>query len=119
MPKARRGEAAEVYAATVSVSRGTSDPAPTGPQTTVPSAGGSGERSSNRFGDPGRRRPRIGRGGHRPTDHEPARAFARSEEHTSELQSLRHLVCRLLLEKKKPQYRDDNATNNKSENAEP
>src|SRR5947199_7424635 len=29
--------------------------------------------------------------------------FARSEEHTSELQSLRHLVCRLLLEKKKKQ----------------
>src|SRR5436853_4064124 len=28
-------------------------------------------------------------------------ATARSEEHTSELQSLRHLVCRLLLEKKK------------------
>src|SRR5258705_9987430 len=27
----------------------------------------------------------------------------RSEEHTSELQSLRHLVCRLLLEKKKHQ----------------
>src|SRR5438045_7149530 len=27
-------------------------------------------------------------------------ALARSEEHTSELQSLRHLVCRLLLEKK-------------------
>src|SRR5437899_8398637 len=27
-------------------------------------------------------------------------SFARSEEHTSELQSLRHLVCRLLLEKK-------------------
>src|SRR5947199_378400 len=27
--------------------------------------------------------------------------FTRSEEHTSELQSLRHLVCRLLLEKKK------------------
>src|SRR5215472_19368847 len=27
----------------------------------------------------------------------------RSEEHTSELQSLRHLVCRLLLEKKKYQ----------------
>src|SRR5262245_65097335 len=26
--------------------------------------------------------------------------IARSEEHTSELQSLRHLVCRLLLEKK-------------------
>src|SRR5262245_50037557 len=29
------------------------------------------------------------------------RTIARSEEHTSELQSLRHLVCRLLLEKKK------------------
>src|SRR5258705_488638 len=29
------------------------------------------------------------------------RIFLRSEEHTSELQSLRHLVCRLLLEKKK------------------
>src|SRR5437899_3988496 len=28
-------------------------------------------------------------------------ASSRSEEHTSELQSLRHLVCRLLLEKKK------------------
>src|SRR5262245_64876750 len=28
-------------------------------------------------------------------------AHKRSEEHTSELQSLRHLVCRLLLEKKK------------------
>src|SRR5262245_62282048 len=29
------------------------------------------------------------------------RGTPRSEEHTSELQSLRHLVCRLLLEKKK------------------
>src|SRR5437870_8164922 len=29
----------------------------------------------------------------------------RSEEHTSELQSRGHLVCRLLLEKKKPQGR--------------
>src|SRR5258705_1532422 len=29
------------------------------------------------------------------------RDIHRSEEHTSELQSLRHLVCRLLLEKKK------------------
>src|SRR2546429_2444131 len=28
----------------------------------------------------------------------------RSEEHTSELQSRLHLVCRLLLEKKKKQY---------------
>src|SRR3712207_7767273 len=29
-------------------------------------------------------------------------AVARSEEHTSELQSRQYLVCRLLLEKKKP-----------------
>src|SRR3712207_7772616 len=36
---------------------------------------------------------RAGRGG--PRDH------ARSEEHTSELQSRQYLVCRLLLEKKK------------------
>src|SRR5262245_63226648 len=33
---------------------------------------------------------------------------ARSEEHTSELQSLRHLVCRLLLEKKKKRPRETN-----------
>src|SRR5947199_2348921 len=32
------------------------------------------------------------------------RTASRSEEHTSELQSLRHLVCRLLLEKKKPSH---------------
>src|SRR5262245_62349610 len=31
---------------------------------------------------------------------QPAIGYLRSEEHTSELQSLRHLVCRLLLEKK-------------------
>src|ERR1039458_3131874 len=31
----------------------------------------------------------------------PVDRSTRSEEHTSELQSLRHLVCRLLLEKKK------------------
>src|SRR5689334_23432845 len=34
-----------------------------------------------------------------------AGADARSEEHTSELQSQFHLVCRLLLEKKKEQSR--------------
>src|SRR5690554_7752245 len=33
--------------------------------------------------------------------HPPAPAVSRSEEHTSELQSRPHLVCRLLLEKKK------------------
>src|SRR5262245_5120311 len=35
-------------------------------------------------------------------------ARIRSEEHTSELQSLRHLVCRLLLEKKKKQKTEQN-----------
>src|SRR2546422_4313617 len=33
--------------------------------------------------------------------------IARSEEHTSELQSRLHLVCRLLLEKKKREMHDD------------
>src|SRR2546422_3328952 len=33
-----------------------------------------------------------------------ARRYPRSEEHTSELQSRLHLVCRLLLEKKKKTY---------------
>src|SRR2546425_8727364 len=34
----------------------------------------------------------------------PKRIVLRSEEHTSELQSLAYLVCRLLLEKKKKNY---------------
>src|SRR2546425_9489840 len=34
-------------------------------------------------------------------------AFPRSEEHTSELQSLAYLVCRLLLEKKKNHNESD------------
>src|SRR5258708_19934552 len=46
-------------------------------------------RSDGHFGSDGRRRP--GHGGQ----------HWRSEEHTSELQSPDHLVCRLLLEKKK------------------
>src|ERR1035441_10110190 len=36
-----------------------------------------------------------------PSPASPRSLSSRSEEHTSELQSLRHLVCRLLLEKKK------------------
>src|SRR5690349_24204925 len=51
-----------------------------------------------------RRRPsgRPGRGRRRPRATRPRGARAvRSEEHTSELQSRRDLVCRLLLEKKK------------------
>src|SRR2546422_6030256 len=41
----------------------------------------------------------------------------RSEEHTSELQSRLHLVCRLLLEKKKKKQRKN--TNMKDTNDEP
>src|SRR5437660_8070613 len=46
--------------------------------------------------------PAVGPGGVAPVDH-----VERSEEHTSELQSRGHLVCRLLLEKKK---RNDSQT---------
>src|SRR5690349_23776231 len=60
------------------------------PYTTLFRSGGGRERREQRRGaHDGRRRPRRDR---------PA---ARSEEHTSELQSRRDLVCRLLLEKKK------------------
>src|SRR5690349_23976065 len=38
--------------------------------------------------------------------------YARSEEHTSELQSRRDLVCRLLLEKKKKKTIDRQTTDN-------
>src|SRR5690348_18051928 len=44
------------------------------------------------------------RGTHRGPDLIAMRAAKRSEEHTSELQSPVHLVCRLLLEKKKKQH---------------
>src|SRR5258705_9522075 len=43
---------------------------------------------------------------HRPDRADGRRPLLRSEEHTSELQSLRHLVCRLLLEKKKKKNRE-------------
>src|SRR5690554_7183687 len=46
---------------------------------------------AGRFGCAGRPRPQLP-------------CLFRSEEHTSELQSRPHLVCRLLLEKKKKKY---------------
>src|SRR2546422_4020892 len=55
-------------------------------------------RSSRRIGRSGSG-PTPGNGGERSAAS--ASATARSEEHTSELQSRLHLVCRLLLEKKK------------------
>src|SRR5438874_840213 len=56
-------------------------------------SGGDGARGNGRRGTPAdrERKDRQGDGG----------KGARSEEHTSELQSRRDLVCRLLLEKKK------------------
>src|SRR5437899_9510419 len=42
---------------------------------------------------------------------------ARSEEHTSELQSLRHLVCRLLLEKKKKKHKKRSGNNRTKDNS--
>src|SRR5690554_7187060 len=43
---------------------------------------------------------------------QPSSMLSRSEEHTSELQSRPHLVCRLLLEKKKTYKKDRNQFNN-------
>src|SRR5436305_8109197 len=40
-------------------------------------------------------------------EHRGRRSISRSEEHTSELQSRPHLVCRLLLEKKKQQQNEN------------
>src|SRR5437016_11211889 len=57
-------------------------------------------------GRSGRRAPRFRAG--------PARN--RSEEHTSELQSLTNLVCRLLLEKKKKKKKNKNKEIKKYEN---
>src|SRR5437899_5200484 len=52
----------------------------------------------------GRRVSRPPDGGHQPARPLRDDSRGRSEEHTSELQSLRHLVCRLLLEKKKKKH---------------
>src|SRR2546425_8721256 len=56
---------------------------------------------------------RLGRA--HPEEAEPAQLVEhvpgeRSEEHTSELQSLAYLVCRLLLEKKKKKHRETGGT---------
>src|SRR5688572_31376113 len=57
--------------------------------------------------DARRQRPRRVRPLHRRADEaaELVGAAARSEEHTSELQSQSNLVCRLLLEKKKKKHK--------------
>src|SRR5262245_63583542 len=50
---------------------------------------------------------------------EPGQRYPRSEEHTSELQSLRHLVCRLLLEKKKNSAEGGNVGRNERRQSSP
>src|SRR3712207_7546016 len=72
-----------------SIPRGSQDRCPTLPP-------GAGHRQPQ---DPRRDRCRGGEGHVRRDQGRPA--DARSEEHTSELQSRQYLVCRLLLEKKK------------------
>src|SRR5215213_11632403 len=51
-----------------------------------------------------------------PPDPPPRWRAGRSEEHTSELQSLTNLVCRLLLEKKKKKNNTISIQNKKNEN---
>src|SRR5438876_7966387 len=51
--------------------------------------------------------------GHRPARRRAPVRPQRSEEHTSELQSPVHLVCRLLLEKKKNKKKHDTTQDNK------
>src|SRR2546425_7542401 len=72
-----------------------------------------GTRSEERRARPSSRwRMRAGR---RIADRRSPLLQARSEEHTSELQSLAYLVCRLLLEKKKKKRSQDvTGGNNKS-----
>src|SRR5258708_21242801 len=67
----------------------------------------------NRVADPGK--DRLGlleEGAARRGQFDPARLAVeeRSEEHTSELQSPDHLVCRLLLEKKKKKQKANSVT---------
>src|SRR5438045_5196453 len=70
------------------------------PASTRPKSGGAAELEDERRSAMGATRPPGAR---------------RSEEHTSELQSLRHLVCRLLLEKKIKKYKHiDNVSNNEN-----
>src|SRR2546422_4013174 len=64
-----------------------------------PGARARGERRARRDSGAGRHRPGAARPGG--SVELVAGRAARSEEHTSELQSRLHLVCRLLLEKKK------------------
>src|SRR5204863_10153081 len=63
--------------------------------------GGLGHDQEARSGDRAQRHVLRDRAGLVPVGRRPRGRTRRSEEHTSELQSRRDLVCRLLLEKKK------------------
>src|SRR3712207_7681140 len=64
--------------------------------------GGGGAKVGGGAPSGGGRAERAGGSGARPGEARRGRPDPRSEEHTSELQSRQYLVCRLLLEKKKP-----------------
>src|SRR3712207_8716182 len=70
--------------------------------------GGGGVPAGGRRRDPGLAGPvprrGAGRGGRERLSPSGPTGRARSEEHTSELQSRQYLVCRLLLEKKETMY---------------
>src|SRR5690349_23903410 len=83
------------------------------PYTTLFRSPPSRRRSAGRRRSPGRGRPR--RRGPPSTAARPPR----SEEHTSELQSRRDLVCRLLLEKKKKKKRTYATVNTTYKNSTP
>src|SRR2546427_4667352 len=83
----------------------------------LPISGGGGTRfgecrSLSRARKPGRARTEDAGAPDRPPAAGPLTisCYARSEEHTSELQSQSNLVCRLLLEKKKKQKKHDQRT---------
>src|SRR5687767_15375216 len=67
-------------------------------------------RADLRAPSPSRGRPSSGSHAVEPLRQVPVAARLRSEEHTSELQSLAYLVCRLLLEKKKKKKQKTSTT---------
>src|SRR5690554_7037467 len=90
------------------------------PYTTLFRSGGVGVTAGGnqaRHGDEGCRRHPVGTDSHtvgyrvNTATSNVEVAGARSEEHTSELQSRPHLVCRLLLEKKKHVWHDEHVYN--------
>src|SRR3712207_7296178 len=84
------------------------------PYTTLFRSGRRGLRADDRparLGGAVARRGRVAARLRRERDRRPGeRQAARSEEHTSELQSRQYLVCRLLLEKKKQTINTDALT---------